>query len=352
MGFVFFRSKRVIGLDIGSSSIKITELEMGRQTAKVLSFGSMPTAVTQFNNGEIQDQDSLGVAIRQVLMDHKIKTKSAAVGLSGTSAIVKKITIPRIDRKLLADQVRFEAEQYIPFDLNSISLAHHVIESTSTPESMDLLLVAAQNEVVNAYTNLVHAAGLSLAILDVSGFALANIFEFNYGRLPGQTVALLNMGATTTNFVVVHDGDVVFSRDMNVGGQNYTYEIHKELGISLPEAEALKLGAVRGEGVPDEVHSLISSVSETVKEEIRNCFDYFAGTSSSLAIGQCFFTGGGASTPGLMEAISQATSVRFEPLNPLLKMTGSKAVSPDFFPQLAPFATISLGLALRKAGEK
>jgi len=193
---------------------------------------------------------------------------------------------------------------------------------------------------------------LTLGVLDVTGFALANAFELNYGKLPGQTMGLLNIGATTTNFVVVHDGETVFSRDINIGGQNYTYEIHKELGVSVPEAEALKISAIRGEGVPDEVHSLISATNETVKEEIRNNFDYFAGLSANLTLTQCFYTGGASGTPGLVESISQATSVRMDMLNPFQRVTAnSKDLTPAFLSQVAPLASVALGLGMRKAGD-
>lgn len=330
----------------------MAELEVSRQGAKLLSFGIVPTPANAMNYGDVQDVDSLSMAVRQVITDYKIKRKHAAVGLAGTAAIVKKITIPRIDKKLLKDQVRWEAEQYIPFDVNSISLDYHLIESSSASDMMDLLLIASQNDVVTSYASVVQMAGLQMGILDVAGFALANVFEFNYGKLPGQTIGILNIGATTTNFVVVHDGDVVFSRDINVGGQNYTYEIHKELGVSIPEAETLKLSAVRGEGVPDEVHSILSSMNETVKEEIRNNFDYFAGSASNLSLAQCFFTGGASGTPGLVEAISQATSVRMEPMNPLMRITPSgKGISPAFLDQTSAYASVVLGLALRKAGD-
>lgn len=348
---MFFASKKLVGLDIGSSSIKMAELEVTRQGAKVISFGVLPTPANAFNNGDIQDPDSLSTVILQLIQEHKIKRKLVAVGMAGTSVIVKKITIPRIDKKLLSEQVRWEAEQYIPFDVNDISLAYHLIEGGADPEMMDLLLVAAQNEVVSTYSQLVSSAGLTLSVLDVSGFALANLFEFNYGRLPGQTVGLLNIGATTTNFVVVTNGDVVFSRDMNVGGQNYTYEIHKELGISLPEAEALKISAIRGEGVPDEVHSIISSFNETLKEEIRNSFDYFAGSAANSVLGHVFFSGGASGTPALIDSVSQATGIRLEPLNPFMRMSASKNIAPGYFEHMAPFAAVALGLALRKVGD-
>src|SRR5690606_25381946 len=135
------------------------------------------------------------------------------------------------------EQVRYEAEQYIPFDINNVSLSHHVLPTTITSETQDVLLIAAQNELVAQYTQAISMANLECKILDVSGFALANCFEMNYGRFPGETIALLNFGAAITNFVVIHSGDVVFCRDIPVGGANYTNEISKGMGVSTQEAE-------------------------------------------------------------------------------------------------------------------
>lgn len=350
---VFFSSKKIVGLDIGASSIKMAELDVGRQGAKLLSFGIASLPPGSVNYGEIQNPDALSASIRQMLQSFQIQRKSVALGLAGTAVIVKKITIPRIDKKLLKDQIRWEAEQYIPFDINSISLDYHLIQSDNETDMMDILLIACQNDVVTTYANVVQSAGLDLKLADVSGFALANLFEFNYGKFPGQSIALLNIGATTTNFVVVQNGDLIFCRDINVGGQNYTYEIHKELGVSLVEAESLKLTAVRGEGVPDEVHSVMSSVNESIKDEIRGNFEYFSGANNSAQpIQQCFFTGGSGSTPGLVPALSQSIGLSFEPLNPYIRIqpTG-KNLTPEYLDQVSPFATIALGLALRKAGD-
>lgn len=349
---MFFSSKKVVGLDIGSSSIKMAELEVGRQGAKLLSFGIASCPTGAMNYGELHSPDAIAIAIREVVQNYKIKCKSASLGLAGSAVIVKKITIPRIDKKLLRDQVRWEAEQYIPFDVNSISLDYHLIESSANSDMMDILLIASQNDVVQSYSNAVQMSGLTSKVIDVAGFALANLFEFNYGRMPGQIIGLLNLGATTTNFAVVIDGDVVFSRDINIGGQNYTNEIHKELSISLQEAESLKLSAVRGEGVPDEVHSILSSVNDSVKEEIRNNFDYFSGSSSGQSLNHCFFTGGASGTPGLVEALSQSTGLRFEPLSPFMRIAPTgKNISPQLLDQVSPLAAVALGLALRKVGD-
>lgn len=349
---MFFSANKVIGLDIGSSSIKIAELDVGRSGAKLTNFGMVQTPANALSGGDITDPYALALAIKGLCTEIKTRRKNVSVGMSGTAVIVKRITIPRIDLKLVAEQVKWEAEQYIPFDVNSISLAHHVINPKENSETMDILLIAAQNELVTTYHTVVQSANLKLGVLDVSAFALANVFEFNYGRTQGQTVGLLNLGAAISNFVVVSGGEVVFSRDMPIGGQNYTSDIHKEMSVSIGEAESLKLSAASGGAVPDEVHRCLASTTEMMTEEIRNSFDFFAGSSGGLSISQVYYTGGAASTPGLMRNVNQATRINLEWLNPFLRIqSANKRISNMYLEQISPFCAISLGLGLRKVGD-
>jgi type IV pilus assembly protein PilM len=348
---MFFGSKKVLGLDIGSSTIKIAEMNVSRSGAELQAFGFAPTPVGAINAGEIANPSALSLAIATLIGEIKTKRKKVSIGMWGTSVIVKKITIPKIDRKLIADQIRWEAEQYIPFDVNDIALSHHVIENSSAMESLDVLLIAAQNSMVYQYSQTVKESKLELSILDVSGFALANAFEANYGVRPAETIALLNIGAGNTNFVVVHNGEVVFSRDMPVGGFNYTHEIQKDMGISATEAESLKLSAVAKGEVPPEVHTIIASSNEAMTEEIRNGFDFFAASTAGLTISRCYFSGGGSGMPGLMEKVAQMANLSTEKLNCFKKVTASRNLNPSYLAQINPFAPIAMGLGLRKAGD-
>lgn len=304
------------------------------------------------NGGDIADVSSLAFAIQSLRQEVKSSRNNASIGMFGTAVIVKKITIPRIDLKLVADQVKWESEQYIPFDPNSIVLEHHVINPKSNSETMDILLIAAQKELVQSYIQVVQGSGLKLGVLDVSAFAFANLFQFNYGNLKGQTVGLINVGASLTNLVVMSSGEVVFSRDMPIGGQSYTNDIHKEMGISLQEAESLKLSAANGGTVPDEVHASINSTTEGLAEEIRNSFDFFSGSSEGSAISQVFYTGGGAATPGLVRQLSQVTHLKFDWFNPFLRITsGNKKITNGYLEKISPFCAIAMGLAMRKVGD-
>ena len=348
---MLFGSKKIIGLDIGTSSIKIAELDVTRRSVQLVSFGFAATPPNTLNGGEISNPTSLAQAIQGLITQLKSKRKNASVGMWGTAVIVKKITIPKMEQKLIGDQIKWEAEQYIPFDINNISLDYHMIPSNETGETMDILLIAAQNELVGQYVAITIVAGLKVDVLDVSGFALANIFETNYGKMTGEVIGLLNIGAGVTNFVVLANGEVVFSRDVPVGGFNYTNEIHKEMGVTLPEAESLKLSAVARGAVPDEVHSIISATNDMVTEEIRNSFEFFSGSNNGMGLNRCFLTSGCSVIPGLPEQIMKASQVPLEMMNPFQRVKVSKGLSPQYLQQITPFASVAMGLGLRKAGD-
>ncbi len=346
---MFFSNKKIIGLDIGTSSVKIAELEASRRGLVLNCFNVYPLIPGAVNGGEIVDGAAVTQAIDSVVRQSGTKRKNVATGMWGTSVIVKKISMPRMDEKVVAEQIKWEAEQYIPFDVNEISLEHHILRSMRGPtENMEVLLVAAKQEFVFRFLEVVEAAGLHCTCVDVSGFALANCFEFNYGVM-NQPTAVLNIGAGITNFVVVDKGEVIFSRDIAVGGYTYTSDLNKGMGVSLQEAEALKISASLGQEVPDEVNNVMASTSEAVIDEIRNSFEFFSATSGGLAVQKFYVTGGSIFVPGLVETLSKNTNVPFEVMDPFAKISAnSKNIPPDYLMQIRPISAIALGLAMRK----
>ena len=347
---MFFKSKKLIGLDIGSSSIKVAEMDISGNKASLVTFGTVPTPFGALNSGEISNSEGLSSAIRGLISSLRTQRKSVCTGLWGAGVIVKKITIPRVDKKLIGDQLRWEAEQYLPFDINTISLGYHIINPNSKTETMDVLLIAAQHETVNQYRNLVSSIGFELAVLDVSRFALSNIFEMNYGRL-ADTVGILNIGSSVTNFVVLSQGEPIFSRDIVIGGFNYTNEISKDLGITLPEAESLKLSAGPAGSVPEEVQKIISMTNEMVTDEIRNSVEFFVGGNNGAGLTRCFITGGSSNIGGLSQTLQQAVNIPMEVLNPFLKVKAGKNFNSQYLQQIAPLSAVAMGLALRKVGD-
>lgn len=349
---MFFTKKKLLGLDIGTSSIKLAEVEIRRNEVVLNSFSMIPTPKNSVGTGEITDMGSIQLAIQSLVSEMKSKRKAICTGMWGTAVIVKKITIPRMDKKVVKAQLRFEAEQYIPFDINNVSLAYHLLPSSQTPDTMDVLLVAAQNELVSQYSQVIQTAGLKASIVDVSGFALANIFEANYGKMRSEIIGVLNFGASVTNFVVMQAGEVVFCRDIPVGGANFTYEISKSLGVTLQEAEGLKINSLARKEVPEDIHGIITNTNEIVTEEIRNSLEFLSASTNGIVPTKCYFTGGSAYTAGLVETVSRFTGIPFEEMNPFLKVkVNMKRNSPAYMQQILPFSSIAIGLGLRQMGD-
>lgn len=347
--FSFFGKKKLLGLDIGTSTIKLIELDVGRKTSSLVSFAIVPTPPQAFSSGEILDPQAIAGAIRELLAKTGTKRDRVAVGLGGASVIVKRITIPRMEKDLIAEQIRWEAEQYIPYDINEVNLGFEILRAGSSEENMDLLLVAAVSNHVFKYAEATQAARLKCEVVDVNGFALANCFRANHGNMEGQTIALLNIGATATNMAILESGEVVFCRDIPVGGLTYTQDLQKALNVSLEEAESIKLSIAAGQA-PEEAEGVIKSTHEIIVEEIRGSFDFFHNTAKTQGVSRCFVSGGGSKTPGLMEAIGAI--VPTERLDPFFNITvNPKIFSQDYISQIRDLASVALGLGIRELGD-
>lgn len=349
---MFFTDKKVVALDIGTSSIKLAELDFSRRIPTLKKFAVLPLSPGLVSGGEIVEPTAVAQAIESLVKSVKSKRKYVSTGMWGTSVIVKKISMPKMEEKLVAEQIKWEAEQYIPFDVNEISLEYHILETRSANmESMEVLLVAAKQEFLFRILEAVEGAGLKCGVVDVSGFALANCFEANYGTVDG-TIALLNIGAGVTNFVVVERGEVIFCRDVAVGGYNYTSDIHKSMGVSLVEAEALKISASLGQEVPDEVNRIIANTNEQVVDEIRNSFEFFGATSNSASPQRVVVSGGSIFIPGLVDQMTKAIGLSYELLDPFTRLGyDSKVFSAEYISQIKAISPVVLGLAMRKFGD-
>jgi type IV pilus assembly protein PilM len=348
---MFFSSKKVIGLDLGSSSIKMAELKLSGKTAELENFASVQTPLQAVTNGEISDSFLLGEAIKSLYSEQRFSRKNANVGMWGNSAIVKKISLPKRDPKELQDQIKFEAQQYLPFDISQVTLEHHILPFSSAPDMMDVLIIAAQNDFIGKYVEVTTFAGLKCKIIDVSSLALANIFEFNYGRF-NEPIALFNFGASSTQFLVVLQGEVLFVRDIPVGGFHFTNEISKNMGITLEEAEALKLSQASAADVPENTRTFMNMALDYVTEEIRNSIDFYSASGGDAQITKAYFTGGASLTEGMTEHLQDVLKIPFEQLNPLIRIKpANKKLTPEFLSQVNPFLATTLGLALREVGD-
>jgi type IV pilus assembly protein PilM len=354
LAFPSFSSKSLVGLDIGSSSVKAVELsKRGKGKEFDLTHVGVanlaPEAIVQ---GAFLNSSAIVDAIREAVEKAKIKTKGVAAAVSGHSVIVKRVSLPAMTREELDEQIRWEAEQYIPFDVNEVNLDFQILDSSAADGQMDVLLVAAKKDLIDDYVQVISEAGLTPVAIDVAAFAVENAFEANYDAKPDEVVALVNIGAQVVNINVVSEGSPSFTRDITTAGNQYTEEIQKALAISFEEAERIKLGGRRPEDsqevVPQEVEQAMQSVTETVIGEISRSLDFFSATSADSRIERVMLSGGGANVAGFRSAFHERTGIDVEVLNPLTRMTPSNKFEPEFLDELAPSLGVSVGLAMRR----
>ena len=348
-----FKSKEVVGVDIGTHSIKVVELRWSGKSIQLQSFGVAPIPAQSIVDGAILDKGAIVDALQGLLREQKVRRKQAAMGLSGHSVIVKKINLPEMTEPELEESIHWEAEQYIPFDIEDVNIDFQIIEGGSTEEGkMDVLLVAAKKDKIDDYTDLLIQAGLQPTIVDLDAFALQNAWEINYEAVPGQNVALVNIGAGFTNIAVLRNGMTSFTRDISIGGNNYTEAIQKELGLSAEQAERVKTGE---ETAPDAgaVSRVMETVGENIAVEIQRSFDFFRATTADQDIHQILLSGGSARVGGLDSFLAQRLRVEVGINDPFQNVkVNPKKFDEEFLRENAPAAAVAVGLALRKAGDR
>ena len=354
---LFGRSRNLVGLDIGDSSIKVAELkDLGKGRGFQLSkLGSESLSAEAIVDGAIMDSQLVIETIRRLFQRLKIKNTQVATALSGHSVIVKRISLPVMTAAELAESIHWEAEQYIPFDIDDVNLDYQILEgsSLSGEGNMDVLLAAAKKEKISDYTSVITQAGLQPVAVDIAAFALQNAFEANYEFEPHQIIALVDIGAAVSSITVLHGGTSVYWRDINVGGNQYTDAIQKELNLSAEQAERLKRGEEM-EGVTYErVLPILSSVNQEVGGEIQKTIDFFKQISAADdSLDRLYLTGGAGQIVHLKESLGERLRTQVEYFNPFRKITpAGRDASPDLINEMTPSAAVAVGLALRRAGD-
>ena len=345
------RKKQVVGCDIGSSAIKIVELK----PLKNGEFQLLHAAVAELSpeaivDGAIMDSSLVVEALSRLISENGIKNSNFGGSLSGHSVIIKKIQLPSMTEAELAESIQWEAEQYIPFDINDVNLDYVVLDALSG-DSMYVLLVAVKKDRIADYTSVIVQAGREPVLVDVDVFSLQNSYEANYG-LGGDTVALVNIGASVMNINVLHGGQSIFWRDVAFGGNQYTEAIQRELNLPRDDAERLKLGERVGEHSIQQVMGIINSVSEDLAAELQKTIDFFVATSSVDRIDRLVLAGGSAQILNLDEVLKERFQVDVEILNPFRNIRYSESdFDPEWINRHAPAMSIAVGLAVRQVGD-
>lgn len=356
------KGKLALGLDIGSSGVKLISLKESRRRGEIIyslqSFGMKPLPPEAIVDGALMNSTAIVQAVQELVGELKLRNKEVAIGVGGHSVIIKKISMPRMSQDELEEAIQWEAEQHIPFDIKDVNIDTQILKADPNDQTgqMDVLLVAAKKDMINDYTQVVTEAGLIPVVVDVDAFAVQNSFSVNYDVPQNETVVLINAGAAVVNINILSSGVTVFTRDVTIGGNQFTEEIQKQLSVSYEEAEALKVGGGRGDAdavVPQEVEKVMSQVAEQVAGEIQRSLDFYAGTAADATFSKVFLSGGTAKVPALFKTIESRVGVPVEILQPFKRIEiDNRKFDPAFIMDVAPQAAVAVGLALRKPGDK
>ncbi|MCL4537801.1 MAG: pilus assembly protein PilM [Nitrospirae bacterium] len=349
-----FKKKNPIGLDIGSAYIKAVQINDTKSGYELALFGMIPIQPGIIGDGMIADKVKLTASIKELLKKAGIKRNDAVISVSGhSSVIIKKITIPLMTEDELGASIKYEAEQYVPFDINDVEIDFQILGPRPEEEGqMDVVLVAVKKAVIKDYRDAVAQAGLDPVIVDVDSFALSNMYEVNYGITEGKNIALINVGASTSNINILQNGQPVFTRDSAIGSNHHTEALERELGVSREDAERLKMGR-SVEGVsPGDVQLAINSASEEIYAELYRSFEYFRSSVGEEDIDGVILSGGAAIIKGFPEAMAGRLGIEVEVADPFKNIRIPEKLDAAYIREIAPIAAVAVGLALRRVGDR
>lgn len=348
------RKKGVIGLDIGSSSIKLVELGESKNGYKLINLGISQLPPEAIVDGALMDSVTIIDTIRELLANTKAKTKDVITSVSGHSVIVKKITLPLMSDTELEESIQWEAERYIPFDINDVNIDFQIFGSSSeNPEVMDVVLVAAKKDIINDYVSVIIESGLNPVIIDVDAFAIENMLSANYEFEKDETVAMANVGASITNINILKNNMTAFTRDIFKGGNQITEEIQRQLHIDYEEAEKIKVGSRIDAASQPVIQEVLKSASESLAIEIGNSIEFFQSTTTYEKISKLYLSGGGSKIKEFDIVLQQQVGIPVEVVNPFKKIEYSeKNFDLEYLREIGPMMAVGVGLATRKVGDR
>src|SRR5579864_8176911 len=309
--------KNLVGVDIGASSIKVVQLKESRKKLQVLRWGYAPLPPQTIIDGHVMNSGAVAEALARIFHDGKIQQRDVSIGVYGQSVIVRKITVPMMTPAELDEQINWEAEQHIPFDIKLMSIDYEVLRRRPEAGQMDLLLVAAKKDEINDFAAILREAKLRPVVVDINAFTIQNIFEHQYGLPADQTIALLNVGATVSTLNIVSRGISAFTREITNAGNSITEEIRKQCNVSYEQAEAYKCGGGPTQIIPQEVHQIITQACDTLAGEIQRSLDFYLATSGESEISQIYVSGGSAYLAPLAKSIEKRARVPVQLFDPL-----------------------------------
>ncbi len=349
-----FGAKELIGLDIGSSSVKLAHVKPVGVEYRVRRFGVFPLPPDAIVDGAIMDHVAVIEGIKTALRELKVKEKEVATSLSGHSVIIKKVVLPTTTPEELEESIQWEVEQYIPFDIKDVKIDFQVIGPLKDdPSKMDVLLVAVKSDLVHDYLSVVKDAGLTPTIVDIDSVAAGNAFELCHPVSDEQVPMVVNIGASFMNINILHAGVPLFTRDVPMGGGMYTSEIQKQLAVSFETAEELKVGAKQAGDRAEKMTEIMRTVSNILSTEAQRSYNFFSATYPDRLVTKVYLTGGAAKSAFLKEMLAEKIGVDVELFDPFEGLVIDEgAMDPGVASGFNTAATVAVGLALRNQEDR
>ncbi|MBV9881129.1 MAG: type IV pilus assembly protein PilM [Gemmatirosa sp.] len=344
---LFRRNKTTVGLDIGSGLVKAAVVDHGRGAPALVKVAVTPLAADAIVDGEVMDPALVADAVRETLTAAGVKPRGLVVAVGGRDVIVKRIRTERVKETQARELMRWEAEQHVPFDMDSVQLDFQILDPGAEGLEMTVLLVAAKRELVDAKLRLLDEAGASASVVDVDAFALHNAFAANYPEAMDGVVALANVGHEVTNVNILDDGVPALTRDLVAGTRRVREDVQREHGLSAREAEALLRAAT-----PDaRLDAVVARHAEEIAAGVERAAAFLESASRSAGpLRALYLCGGGARIPGLAQAVAGCLRVPVETASPLAALEVRDGALDDVdVSAIAPLLMLPIGLALRDA---
>lgn len=337
-----------VGLSIGASSIKVAQLKKTKSSWRLEKFSSVPLTEAPSEHREISNAVSTVQAIQEAMAQAGVTSKEVCSAIAGSGIIIKNLTITVADMKELQDQVFWEAEQYIPFDISEVVIDYQVTKQ-GQDNQVDVILVAVKKEYLEQYMSVIEEAMLQPKIIDAEVFALQNSFETNYPVTDTEATLLADIGALSTKIMICAGGIPYFTKDAPFGGIAITNEIQRELKLPSPiDAESLKVSG----NLPHEVSEIVARMCHVLGTELKKSIDFYSASSLGPPISSILLSGGGARAAHMTKIIEDNTGIPTQLLDPFVRLEVDQGIfSPEYLTSIAAEAAIPIGLALR-AGDK
>jgi type IV pilus assembly protein PilM len=343
-----FGKREIVGLDIGSSAIKLVEVKETRKGYQLKNIGEAVLSPEAIVNKVIINSSAVVETISSLVEDLGIKTRDVAISISGHSVIIKKVSLPKMSQRELREAIPWELEQYVPHGVNDVNYDFQILPGESPEGNMDVLIVAAKKDITNDYIAVANEAGLNPVVVDVDVFALENMYEVNYFE-PNEIVALINIGACVTNINILKDSVSIFARDITAGGRQFTEWIQKEFDLNYDEAEKKKYSLGLGQ-IPPELDKITHDFTDLICGEIKKTLDFFSTTTASKESARKIILGGGsAKVPHMKDMLEDIIKAKVEIVNPFRNVQhGDGDFDPEYILDMSPKMGVVMGLALRR----